>query len=305
MPQPRIGLDNPAFQGRLRTSTRQAAYSPIQRRSYLISDFDQPLASRSRPVQPVNEPRTFTRPLPSGVIKTLQDAHQVVPPTAGTPPSKHSKLQLGLVGMAGLIFAVGVAVSWQGFRVNHDAGAQVAALSKAAAKRTPVVPDTNKPSAQAIGSYVVAPDAPRYLKIAKLGISARVMQVGVDTSGALGTPNNVYDTAWYTGSAKPGQPGAVLIDGHVSSWSTPGVFYRLNKLVASDQIQIVRGDGSTISYEVVKTQVYNANKVDMQAAMTPISGTSGLNLISCTGHVVKGTSQFNERVIVFTKLVSN
>ena len=42
----------------------------------------------------------------------------------------------------------------------------------------------------------------------------------------------------------------------------------------------------------------------MQAAITPIDPTvSGLNLITCTGQVIPGTSLFNERVIVFAKEV--
>jgi sortase (surface protein transpeptidase) len=132
-----------------------------------------------------------------------------------------------------------------------------------------------------------------------------VLQVGVTTSGALATPSNVFDTAWYTGSAKPGQPGATLIDGHVSSWTTKGVFYGIKTLVAGDTIQIVKGDNSVLTYKVVKTQVYPAGTVDMQAAVTPvIAGQSGLNLITCTGQVIKGTSEFNQRELVFATLVT-
>ena len=150
----------------------------------------------------------------------------------------------------------------------------------------------------------MAPNLPRYLKIPKLGVDARVLQVGVTKTGALGTPNNVFDTAWYTGSAEPGQPGATLIDGHVSSWTSHGVFYGLKTLVPGDAIQIVRGDGTVFNYQVVKTQIYSAGNVNMQAAITPITpGIPGLNLITCTGDVIPGTSTFNERIIVFAQQV--
>jgi LPXTG-site transpeptidase (sortase) family protein len=151
---------------------------------------------------------------------------------------------------------------------------------------------------------MVAPDLPRYIKIPKLGVNARILQAGVTSSGALGTPSNVYDAAWYTGSAKPGQPGATLIDGHVSSWTTHGVFYNLKKLVAGDTIQVQRGDGQILTYQVVKSQTYQDDKVDMQAAMTPVvAGQPGLNLITCTGQVKPGTSEFNQRIVVFTKQI--
>jgi sortase (surface protein transpeptidase) len=216
---------------------------------------------------------------------------------------------MSLVAMAGVVFIVGLLVSWQTLHTDHAAAAQVSALSKkvdkqSGANQNSSVPSTTKPSSQAISQYIVAPDLARYLKIPKLGVSARVLQVGVTSSGALGTPNNIYDTAWYTGSAKPGQPGATLIDGHVSSWTAHGVFYGIKTLVPGDALQIVRGDGTILNYQVVKTQVYPAGNVDMQAAVTPITpGKSGLNLITCTGQVEPGTSQFNERVVVFAQQV--
>jgi LPXTG-site transpeptidase (sortase) family protein len=231
-------------------------------------------------------------------------------------PRRHTKLQLTMVGMACFIFLFGLAVSVQTLQTNNAAAAQVSALSKQAdtkpatsdqstttASSVPV-PSATKPSTAAVSQYVVAPDMARYLKIPKLGVSARVLQVGINNNGALGTPNNVFDTAWYSGSAKPGQPGATLIDGHVSSWTSHGVFYGIKTLVAGDPIQIVRGDGSVVNYQVVKTQVYAANDVDMQAAVNPITpGKSGLNLITCTGDVEKGTSEFTQRVIVFAQQV--
>jgi sortase (surface protein transpeptidase) len=212
--------------------------------------------------------------------------------------------------MAVIVFVFGIMASLQTIRTNHNAAAQVAALARKANNPAnagnSVVPGTTKPSSAAVSNYVVAPNLPRYLKIPKLGVDARVLQTGVTSAGALGTPPNVYDTAWYTGSAEPGQPGATLIDGHVSSWTTDGVFYGLRTLQPGDDIQIVRGDGTVFNYQVVKTVTYPDNGVNMQAAMTPVTpGTSGLNLISCTGDVIPGTSLFNARIVVFAEEVSS
>ncbi len=125
------------------------------------------------------------------------------------------------------------------------------------------------------------------------------------SSGAIGTPNNVYDTDWYNGSSLPGQPGAMLIDGHVSSWTTPGVFYSIKSLLAGDDIQLERGDGTMFTYKVVSTQIYQSSNVDMKAALNPITpGKPGLNLITCTGNVLAGTNEFNERVVVFSEEIT-
>jgi LPXTG-site transpeptidase (sortase) family protein len=131
-----------------------------------------------------------------------------------------------------------------------------------------------------------------------------VKQTGLSKDGAIGAPRNVFTTAWYTGSAKPGQNGAVLIDGHVSSWTTHGVFYNLKTLQSGDKIKIERGDGHLFSYKVVKTKTYPNNKVNMNQVISPVNRKKpGLNLITCAGHVKPGTSEFNRRLVVFAKQI--
>ncbi len=127
--------------------------------------------------------------------------------------------------------------------------------------------------------------------------------MGVTSSGALETPPNVFETAWYNESSEPGQQGAMLIDGHVSSWTAHGVFYGIKTLVAGDIIKVEKGNGQIFTYSVVKSQVFPSGNVNMQSAMTPIiAGQPGLNLITCTGDVIPGTSFFNERIIVYATL---
>jgi sortase A len=298
----------------------------------LMPVWAKPMAGPAAPTQEVPEPAAPTLPVPTepeqitrdepeanpvtaerGHTSSFRDSRQVSRPRKSSfhRPRPHkpnySRLQWTLVVAAGFVFIVGAMVSLQGILTNHNVTSQVAALSKksgSSGSSNNNVPSTTKPSTNAFSRYMVAPDLPRYITIPKLGVNARVLQTGVTSSGALGTPSNVFDTAWYTGSAKPGQPGATLIDGHVSSWTTHGVFYGLKSLVAGDQIQIQRGDGQILTYQVVKSQTYTDNEVDMQAAMTPVvAGKSGLNLITCTGQVKPGTSEFNQRVIVFTEQI--
>jgi sortase (surface protein transpeptidase) len=267
---------------------------------------------------PVPRPYANASPIATGRLQPVSRPAPVVtgqfdpgwPVVAGATgvsaaKGRFTKVQWALTGMACLVFGLGLAVSWQGLRTNHDAAIQIAALSKKAGNQTsPAAPGTAKPSGHTISQYVVAPSLPRYLKIPKLGVDARVLQVGVTASGSIGTPSNVYDTAWYTGSAKPGQAGAMLIDGHVSSWTTHGVFYGIGRLKPGDMMQIVRGDGAVFNYRVVKVETYPANQVDMQAVIKPVTASQpGLNLITCTGRVIKGTDQFSQRVIVFGQQV--
>lgn len=292
----KIGLDNPAFRGRLKHSHRSVNRRPV---SYTRNRFDTQIlrAGNSQP-PPGNSPP----------LQTYYESEKPKKQWFKKLNYKYSRGQLALMSMSALILGFGITISIQAEQVNHRAATQVAALSKKVDNQSGSsnsnLPSTTKPSSSAINSYIVAPDLARYLKIPEINVFARVMQVGITSGGALGTPNNVYDTAWYSGSAEPGQTGATLIDGHVSSWTTHGVFYNLDKLKAGDPISIVRGDGQVINYQVVKTITYNYNQVDMNAALTPVTpGKSGLNLITCTGQVIKGTSQFNKRLIVFASQV--
>lgn len=163
-----------------------------------------------------------------------------------------------------------------------------------------ILPSIVQPSELEIANYNVPPESPRYLSIPKLNVKARVKPLGINDKNQLRSPDNIYDTGWYTGSSKPGEAGAMLIDGHVSSWSAHGVFYSLKTLNFGDQITIERGDGKKFSYKVITTRVYDFKHVDMAAALRAVdSSRPGLNLITCDGEVIKGTNEFNKRLIVF------
>lgn len=218
------------------------------------------------------------------------------------------KLQITLLSIALLMIGFGSYVTLMGW--NEQKVAQIQANKLTAQVNSAVTssknsssspPSTVKPTPNTIASFIVAPNLPRYLNIPKLGVHARVFSVGLTRSGSLETPHNIYDTDWYDESSLPGQPGAMLIDGHVSSWTAHGVFYGIKTLLPGDLLQIVRGDGQIFNYKVVKTQIYNANNVNMAAALSSIiPGKPGLNLITCTGDVIPGTNDFNERVVVYS-----
>jgi LPXTG-site transpeptidase (sortase) family protein len=166
-------------------------------------------------------------------------------------------------------------------------------------------PASKKPAAQAVASYTVAPDLPKYIAIPAIKLAnTRVRQLGLKNN-QIATPDNIYDAGWYNASAKPGQDGAMFIYGHVSSWQANGAFYNLKKLTAGDTITITRGDNATFTYKVVSSKIYPKDDVDMNAVLAPVDASKpGLNLMTCTGTVIKGTSEFSDRLVVFMSLVS-
>ena len=296
-------LDNPVLASRRRTTyARRSSYErralmPVRPRT--ISDVMpfKPVAKSVKPAGQTHSPRLSH----SQVLK--REAIKRKPIVRRRRSSLKSRL---LSGMAIMLFIFGVGVGLSGLRSNHKVEAQVQHLSQqtsavagAETTTTTDVPSENKPSGS-LSSYHVAASLPRALTIAKLGVQARILRTTAKANNELGTPPNIFDTAWYDGSAKPGEAGAVLIDGHVSGPTRHGVFYDLKKLKPGDKIQVERGDGKTYTYSVVTAKVYDASNVDMAAAVNPVTaGKAGLNLMTCTGQVDSSGNHFKQRLIVF------
>lgn len=256
-------------------------------------------------------PQPFARPAhpkqqQSVVLRRQTVRHPAARPEPTTP--KRSKLQYALVGMAIFIFGVGLFVSFLTAQTNQTAKTQVAALAtkseQADGSAAPNAPPTEtKPTTASMGSYRVAPDVPQQIIIPKLYVFARVRSLTVNSKNELQAPGNIYDAGWYKSSAKPGDgagSGAMLIDGHVHGPTLPGVFANLKKLVAGDEIQIVRGDGKKFSYTIVKSQNLPADNLDIGSALLSAQpGKAALNLITCGGPYDKKTGEYSERTIIY------
>lgn len=199
---------------------------------------------------------------------------------------------------------IGAITVWLQYHDNKVADGQAARAMRTAnaGHATAAMPSTNKPTPSAFDAYRAAPTNPRYIFIPKLAVRAIVRPLGLTKDNHLDAPTNIYEAGWYTGSAKPGQPGVTVVDGHVSSWTARGIFYGLKSLKPGDTIQVERGDGQLLHYSIVKSQVYKADAVDMAAVLSAVEpNVPGLNLITCDGAVIRGTNDFDQRIVVFAK----
>lgn len=310
MPGVRKSLDHPALAGRIRTlQSRRSTYErrPASSRPKLIND----VSVRARPSSPLSKPqpkpatvhRTPPKSVPSRQARTLVlKRHLVVRPSGRRRKSVNAKGVAWTV-MAAVLFIFGIGVGVDQFSTNQKAKAQVktlAAQTEAGSDGSLAgdIPSEEKPEG-GVSGYRVSPLSPRTITIQKLGVEARVLRLGVKSNNELKAPANIYDAAWYEGSAKPGEEGAVLMNGHVHGPTQPGVFFGLKKLKSGDKITIERGDGKVFSYHVVKLQTYDKDNVDMGAALSSAEpGTPGLNLITCDGEY-DSSGEYNKRLLVF------
>lgn len=227
---------------------------------------------------------------------------------------KHRKLGLSLpkitmpkvmVAMAVTLFVTGAVISFMSFKTNKDVVAQVKSATSTQSETdedggmTSGIPD-EQGGPPSVNYYRTAASYPRVIRIPKIQTEARVLALAIAPTGALKAPANIFDAGWYKDSARPGEPGAMVVDGHVSGPSKPGIFKNLGKMAKGDKIQIERGDGETFTYTVQATKVFDADKLDMSSVMVPIvPGKPGLNIITCAGKYDKATNKYEQRTVVY------
>lgn len=182
--------------------------------------------------------------------------------------------------------------------IASGAGSDNPDVKKEASEETPVTPAS-------VSSYTVAADAPRILHIDSLKISAKIRPMTVNSIGAIAAPVNIYDSGWYTGSAKPGTNGAAFIDGHASGATRMGLFAYIDTLKVGNEVSVERGDGQMLNYKVVHVETVSKDTIDMAKVLRTYGGAKeGLNLMTCTGTWIKDEKTYDKRAVVYTERVS-
>jgi LPXTG-site transpeptidase (sortase) family protein len=159
---------------------------------------------------------------------------------------------------------------------------------------------TAEPTAQPAVEPTPLPPAPDVSRIVapSVEIDAIVTVLGVDANGAMQSPTAPDIVAMYDFSPKPGEGGNTVFAGHVDyAGYGPAVFWRLRELKANDEIQVVRVDGTTVSYRVVSLHSYPFADAPVDEIVGPTDEES-LTLITCNGVFDRGTRQYSERLVV-------
>ena len=142
----------------------------------------------------------------------------------------------------------------------------------------------------------VAPaPAPVYDKVSipSLGMSSRYVTVGLTSTNAIDVHPSLV--GWWNGSAQPGTPGTVFLDGH-----NPGVFNKLPNIQTGAQISINKAGGEIFNYTVVHTETVQLAGINMRAALSTYGDANeGLNLMTCVGAYNARTGTTDQRFVVY------
>lgn len=226
-------------------------------------------------------------------------------PRISGPVARRLAINLTMAGMLGTICYANLSSLQTPLTNNqvHALSAQPITMPTKAVFSVPKLPvgvDTKPISSEEIKNYSVDNNLPRAIYINNINVTARIIPLGLVGERSLQLPSNSNDAGWYTTSAKPGKPGAMIIDGHSSQTDThEGLFGNISELKDGDHITIERGDGMGFSYTVVHTEVVALAGVSIGELLTPYGGASqGINLVAPTGEWNDALNTLDHRLIV-------
>ena len=148
-----------------------------------------------------------------------------------------------------------------------------------------------------------AAGVPVRLEIPAIGVDTTIEKVGRDALGRVDVPKISANVAWFTESALPGENGKTsVISGHLDDPYGPAVFYQLRELVPGDEIAVTYSNGDRHVFVVEDKERYAFDAAPSQK----IFGTTPqrmMNLITCDGAWDAGGANYDQRLVVYTRLV--
>jgi sortase A len=164
---------------------------------------------------------------------------------------------------------------------------------------------STKPATSSPATTIPSNEAsqPFRLEIPSIKVSAAIQYVGLKADGSMGTPAGFKDVAWYKYGPVPGAMGSAVIDGHVdNALALDGVFKHLGEVKVGDDVYVTQKNGTRLHFIVLSVESYATKDSPNQRIFTTVGGRY-LNIITCAGIWVKGDHSYDQRLVVYTKLV--
>jgi sortase (surface protein transpeptidase) len=136
--------------------------------------------------------------------------------------------------------------------------------------------------------------------IPAIGLSTRIVPVGLDSAGQMQMPAPSV-AGWYRLGPAPGAMGPAVIAGHVDTYKGPAVFYPLTGIRRGDAVHVVRADGSRSDFVISKVTVVRKTTFPSHAVFGP-SAKADIRLITCTGTFDTNTLNYLDSLIAWGHL---
>ncbi|MGY1724755.1 class F sortase [Blastococcus sp. SYSU DS0533] len=142
---------------------------------------------------------------------------------------------------------------------------------------------------------------PVRIQIPALGVTSRIIELGLERDGSMEVPSGAYPVGWYDGSPTPGHLGPAVLAGHVDWEGEPGAFHGLRELLPGDTVVIDRADGTAATFRVDRVEEHAKDDFPTEHVYGDIDH-AGLRLITCGGAFDEDTGDYLNNVIVYASL---
>ncbi len=145
---------------------------------------------------------------------------------------------------------------------------------------------------------------PVRVSIPAIGVESSLEDLHRGAGGELEPPVDWDSAGWFSDGIVPGAVGPSVIAGHVDSPTSAAVFFRLDELVAGDEVHVRMSDGSTRTFTVDRSE--RAAKAAFPTSdVYGTTPTPQLRLITCDGTFDTATGHYTDNLIVFADLSSD
>jgi hypothetical protein len=195
-----------------------------------------------------------------------------------------------VIGAVLLVAALGV------FAASRCAGTDEAQNGRLALQLDTVTNQARGTTVPRAGARHVA--RPVRIRIPSIGVDAAMIPLGLNRDRTLEVPEDFAQAGWWSGGARPGQPGPAIVVGHVDSYTGPAVFYRLRELRPGATIIVDRRDGTRARFAVLGSEQYAKNAFPTERVYGSTPGPT-LRLITCSGTFDRSSGHYLDNTVVY------
>lgn len=157
---------------------------------------------------------------------------------------------------------------------------------------------------QVVSDVTVAPSemTPKSIMIPALNLFTTVESVGQTDDGAMDTPSDWENVAWYEPGYAPGENGRAALAAHLDWKGATGPFWNLQSVPTGSLIAVVGTDNRILVYRTVSNTSYDRQANVSDQVFGP-ADASRLSLITCEGTFEETADTYDKRHVVDALLI--
>lgn len=144
--------------------------------------------------------------------------------------------------------------------------------------------------------------APIRIEVPRLHVSAPIVPVGTDPSGALVVPLDPKTVGWWNGGARPGaKTGTAILAGHINYAGVTGALADIGTLDPGDDVFVfgfAKGKQQRLHFTITGVRTYDKHGLPYQEIFDQHS-VGRLAIVTCGGPFDASTGNYLDNIVAF------